>query len=88
MLFNSPQFLVFFAVVTVLYFTIPRRLQWVLLLLASCYFYMAFIPAYILILGFTIAVDYCAGLLIESSADRWRKPTGGAPPWCWRPRRP
>ena len=74
MLFNSPQFLVFFAVVTVLYFTIPRRLQWVLLLLASCYFYMAFIPAYILILGFTIAVDYCAGLLIESSADRWREP--------------
>ncbi|HVW97754.1 MAG TPA: MBOAT family O-acyltransferase [Mucilaginibacter sp.] len=44
-----------------------------LLLLASCYFYMAFVPIYILILGFTIVIDYFAGLFIERSAGHKRK---------------
>jgi alginate O-acetyltransferase complex protein AlgI len=65
MLFNSIQFLIFFPIVTLLYFAAPPRLRWALLLGASCYFYMAFIPIYILILVFTIVIDYCAGLLIE-----------------------
>lgn len=44
-----------------------------LLLIASCYFYMSFVPIYILILGFTTVVDYFAGILIERSAGRKRK---------------
>src|SRR6185503_8872519 len=40
---------------------------------ASCYFYMAFIPVYILILFFTIAIDYAAGILIENAQGRRRK---------------
>jgi alginate O-acetyltransferase complex protein AlgI len=65
MLFNSLHFLVFFPLVTLLYFALPQRWRWLLLLASSCYFYMSFVPVYILILFFTIAVDYVAGLLIE-----------------------
>ncbi len=43
------------------------------LLAASCYFYMAFIPVYILILAFTIVIDYIAGIYIERSAGKRRK---------------
>jgi hypothetical protein len=64
MLFNSIHFLIFFPIVTFLYFALPPRLRWGLLLAASCYFYMAFIPIYILILAFPIVIDYFAGLLI------------------------
>ncbi len=67
MLFNSFQFLLFFPVVTCLYFLLPHGLRWFWLLLASCYFYMVFQPVYILILAFTIAVDYWAGLLIADA---------------------
>jgi alginate O-acetyltransferase complex protein AlgI len=42
-------------------------------LLSSCYFYMAFVPAYILILGFTIVIDYFAGIWIENSKGSNRK---------------
>jgi len=70
LLFNSVGFLVFFIVITSLYFIIPHKLRWVLLLLSSCFFYMAFVPVYILILGFTIIVDYCAGLLIEKAEGK------------------
>ena len=44
-----------------------------LLLIASCYFYMSFVYQYILILAFTTIVDYIAGILIEKSAGRKRK---------------
>lgn len=73
MLFNSIEFVIFFTVVTSLYFIIPYKFRWVLLLIASCYFYMAFVPVYILILGFTIVIDYFAGIYIENSKGHQRK---------------
>lgn len=73
MLFNSLQFLFFFIVVTALYYLLEYRYRWMLLLAASCYFYMAFVPIYILILGFTIVVDYFAGIFIEKSQGHRRK---------------
>jgi len=73
MLFNSLEFALFFPIVTILYFTLPHRFRWALLLGASCVFYMAFIPVYILILAFTIVVDYIAGIVIESAQGKLRK---------------
>jgi len=73
MLFNSIEFLFFFAIVTTLYFTIPHKLRWFLLLSASCYFYMVFVPVYILILGFTIVIDYFAGIYLEKLHGKQRK---------------
>src|ERR1700761_1007214 len=69
MLFNSIEFVIFYVVVTTLYFVIPHKFRWVILLAASCYFYMAFVPIYILILGFTIVIDYLAGIYIEKELD-------------------
>jgi len=73
MLFNSLSFLVFFPVVTVLYFLLPHRYRWLLLLAASCIFYMVFIPAYVLILAFLITIDYFACIWIEQSQGKRRK---------------
>jgi len=73
MIFNSIQFVIFFIVVTSVYFSLPHKYRWLLLLLSSCYFYMAFVPIYILILGFTIVVDYFAGILIEDAKGKRRK---------------
>jgi alginate O-acetyltransferase complex protein AlgI len=72
-LFNSLHFVVFFLVVSMLYFALPHRFRWQLLLAASCYFYMIFLPIYILILGFTIVVDYIAGLYIEKTEGSKKK---------------
>ncbi|HEX8888698.1 MAG TPA: MBOAT family O-acyltransferase [Pyrinomonadaceae bacterium] len=73
MLFNSLHFLLFFPTVTILYFLLPQRFRWQLLLAASCYFYMIFRPVYILVLLFTITVDYTAARLMEKSEGRQRK---------------
>jgi alginate O-acetyltransferase complex protein AlgI len=73
MLFNTFEFLVFFTLTTLLFFTIKHKYRWLLLLLASCYFYMYFIPIYILILFATIIIDYFAGIWIEKSEGIIRK---------------
>ena len=73
MLFNSLAFLLFFPLVCVLYFVAPHRLRWGLLLAASGWFYMSFIPAYILILLITIVIDYCAAIWIEDSKSQSRQ---------------
>jgi alginate O-acetyltransferase complex protein AlgI len=73
MLFNSFNFLLFFPVVTILYFLLPHKWRWLHLLAASCVFYCAFIPVYILILFFTIIIDYIAGIWIEKAEGKKRK---------------
>ena len=73
MLFNSFSFLVFFPIVTILYFLLPHKYRWIHLLIASCVFYMAFVPIYILILFFTIIIDYIAGIVIENAQSKKRK---------------
>jgi alginate O-acetyltransferase complex protein AlgI len=77
MLFNSWSFLVFFPIVTLLYFLAPFKVRWLLLLVASCVFYMAFIPIYLLVLASTIAIDYFAAIQIEKNEGRKRSV------WLW-----
>jgi len=73
MLFNSLHFAIFFPIVTLLYFVLPHRLRVWLLFVASCYFYMAFVPKYILILFVLILVDYTAGILLENAPQSRKK---------------
>ncbi len=73
MLFNSLTFALFFPAFCALYFLAPRNVRTPLLLVASCVFYMYFIPIYILILLVTILIDYVAGIYIERSSGPGRK---------------
>jgi len=73
MLFNSLEFAFFFPVVTILFFLLPHKFRWMLLLAASCFFYMFFKPIYIFILVFTIIIDYFAGIWIAREPDKERK---------------
>jgi D-alanyl-lipoteichoic acid acyltransferase DltB (MBOAT superfamily) len=73
MLFNSLEFAIFFPVVTGIFFLLSQRWRVHWLLAASCFFYMAFIPAYILILFVTILIDYFAGIYLEQVQDKKNK---------------
>ncbi len=73
MLFNSIPFLIFFPIVIAFYYILSHSYRWVWLLLASCFFYMFFKPEYILILFFTIIIDYFAGIQIENSKNKNQK---------------
>ena len=74
MLFNSFNFFYFFITVFFLYyFVFPNKFRWFLLLLAGCYFYMVYIPKFILILFLLISIDFFLGLQIFKSSGNKRK---------------
>lgn len=73
MSFNSIHFLIFFPVITLVFYLLPHKLRWILLLTGSCIFYMSFIPQYILILFLTIVVDFWVALKMERSDSKNRK---------------
>ena len=67
MLFNSIDFLIFFPIVTLLYFLIPHRVRYIWLLIASYYFYMAWNPVYALLMLTSTFITYLIGILIHRS---------------------
>ena len=73
MLFNSIQYLIFFPIVVGLYFAIPHRYRWVLLLGASYYFYMSWKPEYIILIIISTLIDYYAGLQMGRTADKAKR---------------
>jgi D-alanyl-lipoteichoic acid acyltransferase DltB (MBOAT superfamily) len=73
MLFNSLQFLIFFPIVVLLYFRIQAKNRWLLLLLASYYFYMCWKPEYAVLIAGSTAVDYFVGLRMAQIADKRKR---------------
>ena len=66
MLFTTLSFCIFLVVVLALFYILPKPWRRYLLLAASLYFYMAWIPRYVLLLLLLITIDYVAALWIES----------------------
>jgi D-alanyl-lipoteichoic acid acyltransferase DltB (MBOAT superfamily) len=69
MLFNSVEFLLFFLIVFGLYFAIPSRRRWILLLVASYVFYMAWSPTYVVLLVISTLTAYLTGFGISRSSS-------------------
>lgn len=73
MLFNSFDFIAFFGIVTAVYLIIPQGLKNFWLLVASCYFYMAFVPQYILILFALILIDFFLALAMQKEKKKQKR---------------
>ncbi len=73
MSFTSLHFLLFFPIVTRLYFIVPYRQRWGLLVIASYYFYMSWRPWYALLLLFATVVTFVCGLLIGAETSQARR---------------
>lgn len=75
MLFNSVAFLIFFPIVTFVYWVLPHRFRWFALLIASYYFYMSWNPSLVFLIAGTTLISYLGGLIIERSARPWVRKT-------------
>ena len=73
MLFNSIDFIIFFPIVVILYFSIPHKYRWMLLLAASYYFYMCWKAEYIILITIATLINYSAGIMIGSTTDESKK---------------
>lgn len=75
MLFNTFSFLIFFPVVLIIYFVIPKKIRYIWLLIASYFFYMSWSPKYGLLLLFSTAVTYAGGIVISRTQSKGKRVT-------------
>lgn len=65
MLFNSVGYAVFFALVFIIYWSVPNKYRYILLLVCSYYFYMSWNIKYVVLILLTTIVSYISALLME-----------------------
>ena len=70
MLFNSIEYILFFPLVVSLYFILPYKYRWILLLTASYYFYMSWKVEYVILILASTIVDYWAALQMAKEVDK------------------
>ena len=73
MLFNTIDFILFLPVVVVIYYLTPGKYRWILLLLASYYFYMSWNANYIYLILFSTLVDYLIGIKMSQLNSKKQK---------------
>lgn len=73
MLFNSIDFLIFFPIVVLVYYLIPRKVKYIWLLAASYYFYMCWNAKYVVLILFSTVITYFSGLVIGKVKSRTAK---------------
>ena len=73
MLFNSLAFAIFLPVVFLLYWAIPHRARWSVLVLSGYYFYMTWNAKYVVLIFFTTLVSYLAAIFLEKAEEKSKK---------------
>lgn len=71
MLFNSFEFFIFFPIVVLLYFVIPKKARLYWLLIASYYFYMCWDRTYALLILTSTLITWGSGLLLARHKRKW-----------------
>ena len=69
MQFASVSFILFAAVTLALYYAVPRRMQWWVLLAASYFFYFCAGWKYLLFIGYTTLITYATARWMQRRAD-------------------
>ena len=73
MSFVSIAFLALLMIVVPLYYILPQKFRWILLLTANCIFYGYYDFSLLILLAFTVLTSYGAALLIERSKSVMEK---------------
>lgn len=73
MLFNSLAYAVFLPIVFICYWLLPHKFRWVLLLVASYYFYMSWNAKYVVLLLITSLISYIAARLLEHEESQRKR---------------
>ena len=73
MIFSSLKFMIFFPVVTLIYYLIPRKLKVYWLLAASYYFYMSWNMKYVMLIATSTLVSYLCAIAIEKTSSVKKK---------------
>ena len=74
MTFNSFEFLIFYPIVALLYFLLPKKLKWPMLLISSYYFYMYYQPELVFLIFGTTLISWVTSNIVHKTQNiaLWR----------------
>lgn len=75
MLFNSVSFLIYFPIVVLINFVLPKKARNIWLLVASYYFYMCWNAKYGLLIALSTLITYGSSLIIDGTGKKWLRKT-------------
>ena len=70
MTFNSWEFLLFYPIVAILYFALPKKMKWPMLLIASYFFYMCYQAELVFLIFGTTLISWIASNAISRSEKK------------------
>ena len=70
MTFNSVAFLIFYPIVALLYFALPKKAKWPMLLIASYYFYMFYEAELVFLILITTLISWISSRIIEKTEKK------------------
>lgn len=73
MLFNTLSFALFMTVVFLVYWILPHRFRWIVLLVANTYFYISFDVKFLIVLLFTTVASFAVGIAMENQNVQKKK---------------
>lgn len=73
MLFNSIEFILFFSLVTLLYYITNYKYRWIILLAANYIFYMAGGPKYVIYILITTFTTYATAIIMDKLPTKGQK---------------
>ena len=73
MLFNTIDFIVFLPIVVFIYYLLPQKGRWILLLLASYFFYGSWKLNYLAFIIISTVIDYACGLKMDKIVSKKKK---------------
>lgn len=73
MLFNSLTFAIFLLIVFIVYWALPHKYRWLVLLIASYYFYACWSPKYVVLILISTIPTYIAAILLEREESLLRR---------------
>ena len=83
MLFNSFAFAMFLPVVFIIYWVLPKKFQWIVILISSYYFYMSWNVKYVFLILLTTMVSYVTAVLLEKRGEQSiKKAVPGSSVFC------
>lgn len=73
MLFDSLPFILFLPIILVMFWAIPHKYRWMLLLVASYFFYGSWRAEFLILIVYSTCVDYLAAIQIDKAKDLLKK---------------
>lgn len=73
MTFNSWEFLLFYPIVALLYFILPKKFKWPVLLIASYYFYMCYQAELVFLIFGTTLISWLSANMISRTENKGAK---------------